>query len=189
MVDAEQFSKNTHVDDVGDEFCDFGVDLPGQGAHWNRVGHNIVSFHGHPFRVAVPDDDGTRLKGCEVLVPCCWIDENLDVGSVAGCLVAFVREANDVPCWEARNVGRKEVLPAHGDAHFKERLQENEVGGLRPRSVRSSDVDGEVVDDGAHTKHPLFRNGRCVLIGWGSHAPFQHVAPPFTPLRSAGASG
>ena len=54
------------------------------------------------------------------------------------------------------HVGRPEMLEgkrffsAHGNAHVKEGLEENQVCRLRPGSVGGSDVDGEVVDDAVH---------------------------------------
>ena len=150
MVDAQELCEDADVDDVGHEFCDFWIDFPGEGAHGYGVGDDVFTLHRFFLRVAVPYHHGTGFQRCQILFPGCGVDENLDVGAIAGCLVAFVGEANDVPGWQTRDVGREEVFSADRNAHVEQGLQENQVRRLRPGTVCSCDVDGEVVDDSVH---------------------------------------
>ena len=120
LVDAQKFGKNTDVDDVCNQLCEFGVDLSSHGGHGDRVGDDVFAFDGFLLGVAVPDNHRTRFQSGKVFVPRCGIDEHLNVRAVAGCLVAFVRQTNDVPRGQTGDVGRKQVLPADGDAHVKQ---------------------------------------------------------------------
>ena len=164
LVDAEQFGEDADIHDVGHEFGDFGVDLASQLAHGDGVGDDVLAFHGLSFGVAVPNHDRAGFKGSEVLVPCGGIHKHLNVGAVAGCLVALVRQAHDVPGGQARNVGRKEVLAADRHAHLKQRLKQNEVGRLGAGSVRSGDVDGKVVHDAVHGGHHAGHHRRPLMV-------------------------
>ena len=100
MVDAEEFSEDADIDDVGNQLGEFWIDLSSQCAHRDRVGDDVFAFHGLLLGVAVPNDHGAGLKGLDVLFPRGGIDQDLNVRAVAGCLVAFVRESNDVPRWK-----------------------------------------------------------------------------------------
>ena len=179
MVNAQQFGKNADVNDVRDQLGDFGVDLAGQRAHRYRIGNDVLPVDGLLLGVAVPNHDRSGLEGSEVVFPRGRIHEHLNVGAVSGRLVSFVGEADNVPRWQSRNVRRKEVFSADGNAHVKERLKENQVGRLRPGSVGGGDVDGEVVDDAVHVKHPSWGWRISRPCGWVPCAPFQHVANAF----------
>ena len=120
LVNAQQFGKNADVNDVRDQLGDFGVDLAGQRAHRYRIGNDVLPVDGLLLGVAVPNHDRSGLEGSEVVFPRGRIHEHLDVGPVAGCLIAPVGETHDVPRWQAGNIGGKEVLSTDGNAHVKE---------------------------------------------------------------------
>src|SRR5208337_2690185 len=61
--------------------------------------------------------------------------------------IAVFAGADGEPRGQPGNVRWEEVLPAHGNAHPEDALQQHAVGGLRARSVHRGYIDGEVVDD------------------------------------------
>ena len=125
LVDAEQFGENTDIYDVGHQLGNFGIDFPRQRTHWDRIGNDVLSHDGLAFGVAVPNHNRTRLKGFEVFLPRCGVDQDLDVRSVAGGLVPRIGEADNVPGRKAGYVGWKEVLSTDRDAHVKQGLEQN----------------------------------------------------------------
>ena len=166
LVNAKQFGQDADVDDVRDHARQFGVDTTGHLRHGDRVRDDVLAVHGL-LGVAVPHDDAAGFELSQVVFPGGRVHEHLDVGPVAGCLVAGIGKTHNVPGRKARNVGGEEVLPAHFDAHVEQGLEQDEVGRLRAGSVRGGDVDGEVVDDGVHG----------AASWWFHHVPERSDAP------------
>ena len=71
--------------------------------------------------------------------------------------VAVLAGADREPRRQPGNVRWEQVLPAHGNSHSKNALQQHAVRGLRSRSVDRGYDDAEVVDDArACTAFTLF---------------------------------
>jgi hypothetical protein len=144
----EHARDDAYIDHVGQLLAQ-GVVLDlrlGQlGERHGIVGHVRADVHGrvHVF----VDHDTARPHRLEVLVPGGRVEGDQDVHLVGPSHVALRRDPKLVPRREPLDVGRKDVLGGHRNAHVEDRPGQNQVCGLASGTVDRGGLNGEVVDD------------------------------------------
>ena len=93
------------------------------------------------------DRHATRGQCLDIGLGGLRIQRNQDLGVGLAGNISVLAGADQKPGWKSGNVGGKEVLPADGNTHSEDALQQDVIGGLRTGAVHRCYADAEIVYD------------------------------------------